>query len=79
MKNIVKQLTKLKGIEYKSKDQLLKSIENVLQDIHLNDYSINYNFISLEVDNFNKVNIIFDINNYKIIKLEITITKNIIF
>lgn len=79
MENIIKQLTKLKGIEYKSKDQLLKSIENVLQDIHLNDYSINYNFVSLEVDNFNKVNIIFDINNYKIIKLEITITKDIIF
>lgn len=79
MKNIIKQLTKLKGIEYKSKDKLLKSIENVLQDIHLNDYSINYNFVSLEVDNFNKLNIIFDINNYKIIKLEITITKDIIF
>lgn len=79
MENIIKQITKLKGIEYNSKDKLLKYIENVLQDIQLKDYSTNYNFVSLEVDNFNKVNIIFDINNYKIIKLEITITKDIIF
>ena len=79
MKNIIKQLSKLKGIEYNSKEKLFEAIENILQDIQLKDYSTNYNFITLELNNYNKVNIIFDRNNYKIIKLEVTIIKEIIF
>ncbi len=79
MENIIKQLTKLKGIEYKTQEKLFEAIENVLQDIQLKDYSTNYNFITLEINNYNKVNIIFDRGNYKIIKLEVTILKEIIF
>lgn len=79
MKNIIKQLTKLKGIEYKTQEKFFEAIENVLQDIQLKDYSTNYNFITLEANDYNKVNIIFDRNNYKIIKLEVTINKEIVF
>ena len=79
MENIIKQLTKLKGIEYKTQEKLFEAIENVLQDVQLKDYSTNYNFITLEINNYNKVNIIFDRGNYKIIKLEVTILKEIIF
>ena len=79
MENIIKQLTKLKGMEYKTQEKLFEAIENVLQDIQLKDYSTNYNFITLEINNYNKVNIIFDRGNYKIIKLEVTILKEIIF
>lgn len=79
MENVIKQLTKLKGIEYKTQEKLFEAIEYVLQDIKLKDYSTNYNFIALELNNYNKINIIFDTDNYKIIKLEVTILKEIIF
>lgn len=79
MENIIKQFTKLKGIEYKTQEKLFEAIEYVLQDIKLKDYSTNYNFIALELNNYNKINIIFDTDNYKIIKLEVTILKEIIF
>lgn len=79
MENIIKQLSKLKGIEYNSKEKFFEAIENILQDIQLKDYSTNYNFITLELNDYNKVNIVFDTDNYKIIKLEVTINEEIIF
>lgn len=78
MNNIINKIKELKGIEYKSKEDLLTALEEQLQNIQLKDYSICYNFITLEISDNNKLNIIFD-NSYKIIKLEITITKEIIF
>lgn len=79
MNNTINKLKQLKGIEYSSKERLLQAIGEQLKDINIKDYAVNYNFIVLELGGNNKINIIFNTNNYKIDRLEITTINEIIF
>ena len=81
MEILINRIKELKGIEFNSKVKLLEALENKIADINIKDMEIYYNYITLELEKDNKINIIiecFNNNKYKIEMLEVITVKEII-
>ena len=81
METLINRIKELKGIEFNSKVKLLETLENKIADINIKDMEIYYNYITLELEKDNKINIIIEYcnnNKYKIEMLEVIIVKEII-
>ena len=81
METLINRLKELKGIEFNSKVKLLEALENKIKDIDIKNGEVYYNYITLELEKDNKINIIIDYcsgNKYKIEMLELITVKEII-
>ena len=81
MEILINRIKELKGIEFNSKIKLAEALENKIADINIKDMEIYYNYITLELEKDNKINIIIECcnnNKYKIERLEIITVKEII-
>ena len=81
METLINRLKELKDIEFSSKIKLAEALENKIEDINIKDMEIYYNYITLELEKDNKINIIIECcsgNKYKIEMLEVITVKEII-
>ena len=81
METLINRLKELKDIEFSSKIKLAEALENKIADINIKDMEIYYNYITLELEKDNKINIIIEFcnnNKYKIEMLEVITVKEII-
>lgn len=81
MEILINRLKELKDIEFSSKIKLAEALENKIADINIKDMEIYYNYITLELEKDNKINIIIECcnnNKYKIEMLEVITVKEII-
>ena len=81
MEILINRIKELKGIEFNSKIKLAEALENKIADINIKDMKIYYNYITLELEKDNKINIIIECcnnNKYKIEMLEVITVKEII-
>lgn len=81
MEILINRIKELKGIEFNSKVKLAEALENKIADINIKDMEIYYNYITLELEKDNKINIIIECcnnNKYKIETLEVITVKEII-
>ena len=81
METLINRLKELKDIEFSSKIKLAEALENKIADINIKDMEIYYNYITLELEKDNKINIIIECcnnNKYKIEMLEVITVKEII-
>ena len=81
MEILINRIKELKGIEFNSKVKLAEALENKIADINIKDMEIYYNYITLELEKDNKINIIIECSNnnkYKIEMLEVITVKEII-
>ena len=81
MEILINRIKELKGIEFSSKIKLREALENKIEGINIEDMEIYYNYIMLELEKDNKINIIIECysgNKYKIERLEVTTVKEII-
>ena len=81
METLINRLKELKDIEFSSKIKLAEALENKIADINIKDMEIYYNYITLELEKDNKINIIIECSNnnkYKIEMLEVITVKEII-
>lgn len=81
MEILINRIKELKGIEFNSKIKLAEALENKIADINIKDMEIYYNYITLELEKDNKINIIIECcnnNKYKIEMLEVITVKEII-
>ena len=81
MEILINRIKELKGIEFNSKIKLAEALENKIADINIKDMEIYYNYITLELEKDNKINIIIEFcnnNKYKIEMLEVITVKEII-
>ena len=81
MEILINRIKELKGIEFNSKIKLAEALENKIEDIDIKDMEIYYNYITLELEKDNKINIIIECcnnNKYKIEMLEVITVKEII-
>ena len=81
MEILINRIKELKGIEFNSKVKLAEALENKIADINIKDMEIYYNYITLELEKDNKINIIIECcnnNKYKIEMLEVITVKEII-
>ena len=81
METLINRLKELKDIEFSSKIKLAEALENKIADINIKDMEIYYNYITLELEKDNKINIIIECcnnNKYKIERLEVITVKEII-
>ena len=81
MEILINRIKELKGIEFNSKVKLLEALENKIKDVDIKNSEIYYNYITLELEKDNKINIIIEYcnnNKYKIEMLEVIIVKEII-
>ena len=81
METLINRIKELKGIEFSSKIKLREALENKIEGINIEDMEIYYNYIMLELEKDNKINIIIECcnnNKYKIERLEVTTVKEII-
>ena len=81
METLINRLKELKDIEFSSKIKLAEALENKIEGINIKDMEIYYNYITLELEKDNKINIIIECcnnNKYKIEMLEVITVKEII-
>lgn len=81
METLINRIKELKGIEFSSKIKLAEALENKIEGINIKDMEIYYNYITLELEKDNKINIIIEFcnnNKYKIEMLEVITVKEII-
>ena len=81
METLINRIKELKDIEFSSKIKLREALENKIEGINIKDMEIYYNYITLELEKDNKINIIIECynnNKYKIERLEIITVKEII-
>ena len=81
MEILINRIKELKGIEFNSKVKLLEALENKIKDVDIKNSEIYYNYITLELEKDNKINIIIECcnnNKYKIEMLEVITVKEII-
>ena len=80
MEILINRIKELKGIEFNSKVKLAEALENKIADINIKDSEVYYNYITLELEKDNKINIIIECynNKYKIEMLEVITVKEII-
>ena len=81
METLINRIKELKGIEFSSKIKLAETLENKIEGVNIKDMEIYYNYITLELEKDNKINIIIECcnnNKYKIERLEVTTVKEII-
>lgn len=81
MEILINGIKELKGIEFSSKIKLAEALENKIKDIDIKNSEVYYNYITLELEKDNKINIIIECcnnNKYKIERLEIITVKEII-
>lgn len=81
MKILINGIKELKGIEFSSKIKLAEALENKIKDVDIKNSEVYYNYITLELEKDNKINIIIECcnnNKYKIERLEIITVKEII-
>ena len=81
MEILINRIKELKGIEFSSKIKLREALENKIEGINIEDMEIYYNYITLELEKDNKINIIIECcsnNKYKIEMLEVITVKEII-
>ena len=81
MEILINGIKELKGIEFSSKIKLAEALENKIKDIDIKNSEVYYNYITLELEKDNKINIIIGCcnnNKYKIERLEIITVKEII-
>lgn len=81
MEILINRIKELKGINFNSKVKLLEALENKIKDVNIKNSEVYYNYITLELGNYNKINIIIECSNnnkYKIEMLEVITVKEII-
>ena len=81
METLINRIKELKGIEFNSKVKLLEALENKIKDVDIKNSEVYYNYITLELEKDNKINIIIECcnnNKYKIEMLEVITVKEII-
>ena len=80
MEILINRIKELKGIEFNSKIKLAEALENKIKDVDIKNSEIYYNYITLELEKDNKINIIIECynNKYKIEMLEVITVKEII-
>ena len=81
MEILINRIKELKGIEFSSKIKLREALENKIEGSNIEDMEIYYNYITLELEKDNKINIIIECSNnnkYKIEMLEVITVKEII-
>ena len=81
MEILINRIKELKGIEFNSKVKLLEALENKIKDADIKNSEVYYNYITLELEKDNKINIIIECcsgNKYKIEMLEVITVKEII-
>ena len=81
MEILINRIKELKGIEFNSKIKLAEALENKIADIDIKNSEVYYNYITLELEKDNKINIIIECSNnnkYKIEMLEVITVKEII-
>ena len=81
MEILINRIKELKGIEFNSKVKLAEALENKIKDVDIKNSEIYYNYIMLELEKDNKINIIIECcnnNKYKIEMLEVITVKEII-
>ena len=80
MEILINRIKELKGININSKVKLLEALENKIKDVNIKNSEVYYNYITLELGNYNKINIIIECSNnkYKIEMLEVITVKEII-
>lgn len=81
MEILINGIKELKGIEFSSKIKLAEALENKIKDVDIKNSEVYYNYITLELEKDNKINIIIECcnnNKYKIERLEIITVKEII-
>lgn len=81
MEILINRIKELKGIEFNSKVKLLEALENKIKDVDIKNSEVYYNYITLELEKDNKINIIIEFcnnNKYKIEMLEVITVKEII-
>lgn len=81
MEILINRIKELKGIEFNSKVKLAEALENKIADIDIKNSEVYYNYITLELEKDNKINIIIECSNnnkYKIEMLEVITVKEII-
>ena len=81
MEILINRIKELKGIEFNSKVKLAEALENKIKDVDIKNSEVYYNYITLELEKDNKINIIIECcnnNKYKIEMLEVITVKEII-
>ena len=81
MEILINRIKELKDIKFSCKIKLAKALENKIEGINIKDMEIYYNYITLELEKDNKINIIIECcscNKYKIEMLEVITVKEII-
>ena len=81
MEILINRIKELKGIEFNSKIKLAEALENKIKDVDIKNSEVYYNYITLELEKDNKINIIIECcnnNKYKIEMLEVITVKEII-
>ena len=80
MKTLINRIKELKDIEFSSKIKLTEALENKIEGVNIKDMEIYYNYITLELEKDNKINIIIECynNKDKIEMLEVITVKEII-
>ena len=80
MEILINRIKELKGIKFNSKVKLFEALENKIADINIKNSEVYYNYITLELGKYNKINIIIECynNKYKIEMLEVITVKEII-
>ena len=81
MEILINRIKELKGIEFNSKVKLAEALENKIKDVNIKNSEVYYNYITLELEKDNKINIIIEFcnnNKYKIEMLEVITVKEII-
>ena len=81
MEILINRIKELKGIEFNSKVKLLEALENKIKDVDIKNSEVYYNYITLELEKDNKINITIEFcnnNKYKIEMLEVITVKEII-
>ena len=81
MEILINRIKELKDIKFNSKIKLAEALENKIKDVDIKNSEIYYNYITLELEKDNKINIIIEFcnnNKYKIEMLEVITVKEII-
>ena len=81
MEILINRIKELKGIEFNSKIKLAEALENKIKDVDIKNSEVYYNYIMVEPEKDNKINIIIECcsnNKYKIEMLEVITVKEII-
>lgn len=81
MEILINRIKELKDIKFSSKIKLAEALENKIKDVDIKNSEVYYNYITLELEKDNKINIIIECcnnNKYKIERLEIITVKEII-